>query len=98
MIRKAIVFCFAFFAHFLILLLLPEYAQAAKEIKNFEIDWILPDEYHKGNDFVNGRAWVQKERRGPWTLFDTEGNIIKDGVEVYTIGEYNSDGYCRFLN
>ena len=97
MIRKVVIFSFAFFAHFLILLLLPEYAQAAKEIKNFEIDWILPQEYYQGNDFVNGRAWVQKERQSPWTLFDKEGNIIKDGVEADSIGEYNSDGYCRFL-
>jgi len=50
---------------------------AAESELNFR--WILPPEFYRGNDFHNGRAWVQREKDGPWTLFDTEGNIIKEG-------------------
>ena len=50
---------------------------AAESELNFR--WILPPEFYRGNDFHNNRAWVQREQGGPWTLFDSEGNIIKDG-------------------
>jgi len=60
----------------LCLVKLPASVAAESEL-NFR--WILPPEFYRGNDFHNGRAWVQREQGGPWTLFDTEGNIIKDG-------------------
>jgi len=50
---------------------------AAESELNFR--WILPPEFFQGNNFVRNRAWVQREQDGPWTLFDSEGNIIKDG-------------------
>jgi len=40
--------------------------------------WILPPEYERGTNFYKGRAWVQEKIGGPWTLVDTEGNIIKE--------------------
>ena len=60
----------------LCLVKLPAPAAAESEL-NFR--WILPPEFHQGNNFYNGRAWVQREKDGPWTLFDSKGNIIKEG-------------------
>jgi len=44
---------------------------------DFNFRWILPPEYYQGNNFHKGRAWVQEKKDGPWTLIDTEGNVIK---------------------
>ena len=67
----ALLFCFM-----LCLVNLPVSVAAESEL-NFR--WILPPEFYRGNDFHNDRAWVQREQGDPWTLFDSEGNIIKDG-------------------
>ena len=39
--------------------------------------WILPPDYYFGRDFYEGRTWVQEKKDGPWTLFDSDGNVIK---------------------
>jgi len=43
---------------------------------NFNFRWILPPRYYQGSTFYRGRAWVQERKNGPWTLFDTDGNVI----------------------
>jgi len=58
---------------------------AAETELNFR--WILPPEFYRGNDFHNNRAWVQREQSGPWTLFDTDGNVIKDGFMARSIAQ-----------
>jgi hypothetical protein len=39
--------------------------------------WVLPPKYYYGNHFHEGRVWVREKQDGPWTLFDSEGNVIK---------------------
>ena len=55
---------------------------------DFSFRWILPPEYYQGNDFHEGRAWVQKERSGPWKLIDDNGDVLKDGFEARGISKY----------
>jgi len=76
----------------LCLVKLPAPVAAEREL-NFR--WILPPEFYQGNDFVRGRAWVQREQGGPWTLFDSEGNVIKDGFMASSIAQ-DAVGNTRF--
>ena len=58
----------------------------------FNFRWILPPEYYQGKDFYDGRAWVQEKKDGPWTLFDTEGNVIKKDFNANNIMQgHNED-------
>ena len=52
--------------------------------------WILPPQYYQGNVFRGGRAWIQEEKDGPWTLFDNEGNVIKKGFEAKYIAQHDN--------
>ena len=46
-------------------------APSIEQAGDLNFRWILPPEYYRGNDFHEGRAWVQEKKDGPWTLFDT---------------------------
>jgi len=46
-------------------------------VRDLGFRWVLPPDYYQGTFFHKGRAWVQEKKDGPWTLFDTEGNVIK---------------------
>jgi hypothetical protein len=64
---------------------------AVKE-EEAEIKWILQPIYQEENFFIflEGRAWVREKENDPWTLFDDQGNIIKEGFEAIRIGEYRN--------
>jgi hypothetical protein len=62
----------------------------AYDTEDFEFKWILPPEFHSGMSFSEGRAWAQEKRDGTWTLFDIEGNVIKDGLEASIFGPYKN--------
>ena len=52
--------------------------QASVEGENeLNFRWVLPPEYYRGSNFNEGRVWVQEKKDGPWTLFDSDGNVIK---------------------
>jgi hypothetical protein len=64
---------------------------------DFEFEWILSPDWHNARPFSQGRAWAQKEKDGPWTLFDTDGKIIKDNFSAKYIFLYEN-GLAVFVN
>jgi hypothetical protein len=62
---------------------------------DFNFRWVLPPEYHDGTEFKEGRAWVQKTEKGPWTLIDEDGNVLRDGFEARSIKPYR-EGVAYF--
>jgi hypothetical protein len=56
-------------------------AEMFSDSDDFELKWIIPQAHYFGNSFADNRAWVQKDKNGPWTLYDADGNIIKDGLK-----------------
>jgi hypothetical protein len=70
------------------------FASMVRADDDFTFKWILPLEYYKGTDFSEGRAWVCREKDGPWTLIDARGNILKEGFEARSIGTY-IDGFAK---
>jgi hypothetical protein len=61
-----------------------------------KIEWILPPKYHEINVFREGRAWVQEDEGGPWSLLDEDGGVVKSGVNVKRVYAYES-GVALFL-
>lgn len=56
-----------------------------------EVKWLYPLKYYKGNEFIDGRAWVQEEENGPWSLLDDQGNVLKTGFEAFQVSRYVGD-------
>jgi hypothetical protein len=69
---------------------------AGDDNNELAVKWILPPKYYYGGDFREGKVWVREKEGGPWTLFDDQGNIIKDGVEAELIIGYK-DGLSIFI-
>jgi hypothetical protein len=74
-----------------------DYYANAVESEDFDFEWILRPDWHNVNPFSQGQAWAQKEEDGPWTLFDTEGNIITDDFSAKEILFYEN-GFAKFQN
>ena len=75
-------FCFAF-------------SKDEVENKDVAIQWLYPPKYHRGNNFSEGRAWVQEKRDGPWTLLDDLGQVLKNDFQASYIDQY-VNGYAGF--
>ena len=56
---------------------------------------VIESIYDKAQDFVDGRAWVQKENENYWTLIDKSGNVIP--TKKYEKVGYIIDGYSDRL-
>jgi hypothetical protein len=65
--------------------------------EDFEFKWVIPPENYNGFPFTEDRAWMRREEGGPWTLYDIDGNIIKDGFEAERFYRYK-DGFAFFMN
>jgi hypothetical protein len=67
----------------------------AGDSTDFEFRWIIPPENYRGCLFADGRAWVQRQKGGAWTLYDAEGNVVRDGFEAEELYGY-SNGLAPF--
>ncbi|MDR1134217.1 MAG: WG repeat-containing protein [Synergistaceae bacterium] len=71
-------------------------SSAKADSEDFELKWIIPPVNNFVNLFADERVWVRKEKGGTWTLYDINGNIIKDDFIAKIVNRYKN-GYARFV-